>query len=76
MSEGVLYIPSLQADQRVVHPGLMVLHHVLVHVRVILTDIPLCAAIRNRSKAERRGVGVGTLKLQKSTTGNKMLTWQ
>lgn len=42
----------------------MVLHHVLVHVGVILSDVSLCTAVWDRSKAERRGVGVGALKLR------------
>lgn len=42
----------------------MVLGHVLMHVWVVLPDVALCAAVRNSSKAERRGVRVWTLKLE------------
>lgn len=57
-------VPGLEADQRVLDTGLMVLGHVLMHIRVILPDIALRAAVGNGPKSERRGVGVWTLELQ------------
>lgn len=42
----------------------MVFGHVLVHVRVVLPDVALGAAVRNGAEAERRGVGVRTLELR------------
>ena len=56
-------VPGLQADQGVLHPRLVVLGHVLVHVRVVLPDVALRAAVRDRPEAEGRRVGVGALEL-------------
>lgn len=54
----------------------MVLHHVLVHVGVILSDVSLCAAVWDRSKAERRRVGVGALKLQVKKQNKQLIKEQ
>lgn len=54
----------------------MVFGHVLMHVGVVLSDVALSAAVGNRPKSERRGVGVWTLELQgwdeKKTSLQKM----
>lgn len=42
----------------------MVLDHVLVHGRVVLPDVPLRGAVRDRPEAERRRVSVRVLELR------------
>lgn len=42
----------------------MVFGHVLMHVRVVLSDIALRAAVGNGPESEWGGVGVWTLELQ------------
>lgn len=63
--------PGLQADQRVSHSGLMVLHHVLVHVRIILPDVPLRAAVGNRPESEGWRVGIRALELKQEENKNR-----
>lgn len=67
-------VPGFEADECVRDTGLVVLGHVLMHVGVVLPDVALGAAVRDRPETEGRGVGVGTLELQskaqkKSTDG-------
>lgn len=57
-------VPSLEADQRILDAVLVVLGHVLMHIWVVLPDVALGAAVRNRPEAKGRGVGVRTLELQ------------
>lgn len=57
-------VPSLEADQRVHDASLMVFGHVLMHIWVVLPDVALGAAVRNRPEAEWRGIGVRTLELR------------
>lgn len=45
--------PSLQWEEGIVHPPLIELHHVAVHFRVVVPNVPFRAAIGNRPKAER-----------------------
>ena len=64
-------LPRLQADQRILHPGLVVLDHVLVHVGVVLPDVPLRAPVGHGSKAERWGVRIRVLELRGDKIENK-----
>lgn len=64
---GELVVPGLEADQRILDATLVVLGHVLMHVGVVLPDVALGAAVRDRPEAEGRGVGVGTLELHGET---------
>lgn len=59
----LLSSPGFQANQCIRHSRLMVFHHVLVHVWIILTDIPLRAAVRDRPESEGWRVGVRALEL-------------
>lgn len=70
-ASGEYFVPGLQADQRILDAALVVLGHVLVHVRVVLPDVALRAAVRDRPKAEGRGIGVGTLELQSQARGGE-----
>lgn len=63
-ASGEYVVPGLEADQRIMDAGLVVLGHVLVHVWVVLPDVALGAAVRDRPEAEGRGIRVGTLELQ------------
>lgn len=42
----------------------MVFGHVLMHIRVVLSDVALRAAVGNGPESEWRGIGVWTLELQ------------
>lgn len=42
----------------------MVFGHVLMHIRVVLSDVALRAAVGDGPKSEWRGIGVWTLELQ------------
>lgn len=57
-------VPSLEADQRILDATLMVFGHVLMHIRIVLSDVALGAAVRNSPEAKRRGIGVWALELQ------------
>lgn len=63
-ASGEYVVPGLEGDQRILDAGLVVLGHVLVHVWVVLPDVALGAAVRDRPEAEGRGIRVGTLELQ------------
>ena len=58
-----VFSPCLEADERVLNAPLVVLDHVLMHVRVVLPDVSLGAPVGNRPEAERRGEGVRALEL-------------
>lgn len=60
---GKFTVPSLEADQRILDATLMVFGHVLMHIRIVLSDVALGAAVRNRPEAKRGGIGVWTLEL-------------
>lgn len=62
-TSGECVVPGLEADQRILDATLVVLGHVLMHVWVVLPDVALGAAVRDRPEAEGRGIGVGTLEL-------------
>lgn len=62
-ASGECVVPGLEADQRILDATLVVLGHVLMHVWVVLPDVALGAAVRDRPEAEGRGIGVGTLEL-------------
>ena len=62
--------PCLQALQGVVDIALVELHHVAVHLWVVVPDVPLCAAVRDRPEAERRGEVVGPLELRRGRGGD------
>lgn len=64
-------VPSLEADQRIHNTSLMVFSHVLMHIRVVLPDVALCAAVRNRPEAKWRRIGVWTLELQGEREGEQ-----
>ncbi|TNN75905.1 hypothetical protein EYF80_013875 [Liparis tanakae] len=66
-------VPGLEGDQRVHDAGLMVLGHVLMHVRVVLPDVALGAAVGDRPEAKRRRVGVRTLELQREKHGRHVV---
>ena len=57
-------VPSLEADQRIHDATLMIFGHVLMHIRIVLPDVALGAAVRNSPKTKRRRIGVRTLELQ------------
>lgn len=46
-------IPSLEALQSLLHPLLVVLHHVRMHVQVVAADVSLRAAVGDGAKAKR-----------------------
>lgn len=56
--------PHLEAAERVLHRALVELDHVGVHVTVVTADVPLCAAVGHRAKAERWVLILRPLKLQ------------
>lgn len=56
-------LPCLEADQCILDAALVVFGHVLMHVRIVLPDVALGAAVGNRPKAKRWGVRVWTLEL-------------
>lgn len=62
-------VPSLEADQRILDTSLMVFGHVLMHVWIVLPDVALSAAVRNRPEAKWRGIGIWTLELQGQKEG-------
>lgn len=47
-------VPRLEADQCVLDTSLVVFDHVLVHVWVVLPDVPLSAAIWDCTKTKWR----------------------
>lgn len=55
-------LPCFEAVEGVLHSLLVVFHHVGVHFGVVAPYVALCAAIWNRTKAER---GVLLLRLLK-----------
>lgn len=57
--------PRLQVDDGVLHCLLVVLPHVLVHVRVVGADIFLRAAVGHRAKLEGRVLLLRMLELVK-----------
>lgn len=59
-----LSLPCFQADQGVLHSPLVEFGHVLMHIGVVVTDIPLCAPIGYCPKSERRGIIMRSLKLE------------
>ena len=44
--------------------------NVAVHLWVVVPDVPLCAAVRDRPEAERRGEVVGPLELRRGRGGD------
>lgn len=58
-------VPCLEADQCILDTRLVVFDHVLVHVWVVLPDVPLSAAIWDCTKTEGRREGIWALKLEK-----------
>lgn len=58
------WLPCFEADQSVLDSRLMVLDHVLVHSRVVLADVPLRGAVRDRAEAEGGRVSVRVLELR------------
>lgn len=59
-----LSLPCFQADQGVLYSPLVEFGHVLVHIGVVVTDIPLCTPIGHCPKSERRGIVMRSLKLE------------
>lgn len=57
--------PSFQADQGIFDSFLVKLSHVKVHIRVVVSDIPLSASIWDRSKPKRRWIIMWPLKLER-----------
>lgn len=49
----------------------MVFGHVLMHIWIVLPDVALGAAIRNRPEAKWGGVGVWALELQGEKEGKE-----
>lgn len=47
-------IPCLEADKCILDASLVVFDHVLVHVWIVLPDVPLGAAIWDRAKTKWR----------------------
>ncbi len=68
---GRFTVPSLEADQRILDATLMVFGHVLMHIWIVLSDVALSAAVRNRPEAKRRRIGVRTLELQGENEGEQ-----
>jgi len=66
-------VPGLEGDQRVHDAGLMVFGHVLMHVRVVLLDVALGAAVGDRPEAKWRRIGVRTLELQWEKYGRRVV---
>lgn len=56
-------LPSFQADQGIFDSLLIILGHVKVHIGVVVSDIPLCASVWDRSKPKRRRIVIRPLKL-------------
>lgn len=61
-------LPGLETDQSVLDSLLVVLGHVLVHIRVVLADVALRAAVRDCPEAEWGGIGVRRLELEGEKT--------
>lgn len=61
-------LPSFQADQGIFNSFLIVLCHVKVHIWVVVSDIPLCTPIWDRSKSKRRWIIIWPLKLERGKT--------
>lgn len=57
-------VPCLEVDQCALDASLVVFGHVLMHIRVVLPDVALSAAVRNCPEAKGRRIGVWTLELQ------------
>lgn len=74
-ASGEYVVPGLEADQRILDTTLVVLGHVLMHVRVVLPDVALGAAVRDRPEAEGRGIGVGTLELHSEAQKKESHRW-
>ena len=62
------HLPSFKAVEGVLHSLLVVFDHVGVHLWVVTPYVPLCAAIWDRTKAERGILLLRLLKLRRSTT--------
>ena len=60
-------VPCFKAVEGLLHPLLVVLDHVCVHVWVVTADVPLCAPVRHRPKPERRIMFLRLLELEYST---------
>lgn len=58
-------VPCLKADQCILDARLVVFDHVLVHVWVVLPDVPLSAAIWDCTETKRRREGIRALELEK-----------
>lgn len=74
-ASGEYVVPGLEADQRILDATLVVLGHVLMHVRVVLPDVAFGAAVRDRPEAEGRGIGVGTLELHSKAQKKESHRW-
>lgn len=64
-------VPRLKADQCVLDARLVVFDHILVHVWVVLPDVPLSAAIWDcpKTKGWREGIWALELKIQEKEFG-------
>lgn len=65
--------PSLETLQSLVDVSLVELCHVGVHFRIVVSNVPLCAAVRDGPEAERRREVVRTLELKVATLTVKSL---
>lgn len=66
-----LSLPCFQADQGVLYSPLVEFGHVLVHIGVVVTDIPLCTPIGYCPESERRGIVMRSLKLEEGSRGGR-----
>ena len=62
-TEGLKHRPGLEIVYGVFHPSLVVLDHVLVHVRIVGADVLLRAPVGHRAKLERWVLLLGMLEL-------------
>lgn len=66
-----LFLPSFQADQGILHSPLVEFGHVLVHIGVVVTNIPLCTSIGYCPKSERWRIVMRSLELEGAVRGGK-----
>lgn len=63
VKRSVFFLPCLEAVESILHSFLVVFDHVCVHVGVVTSDVPLCTAVRDRTKTEWRVVLLRLLEL-------------
>ena len=66
-----LFLPSFQADQGILYAPLVEFGHVLVHIGVVVTNIPFCTSIGYCPKSERRRIVMRSLELEGEVRGGK-----